>query len=82
MEEEELPLRIDLSGVFFVSRYTVRLVAVVPPLLCVTIDENLHVPPVCLVLSCLYIFQVEGQEVMTSWQASIYRMMARDGMMQ
>lgn len=27
-------------------------------------------------------FQVEGQEVMTSWQASIYRMMARDGMMQ
>ncbi|CAN0029267.1 unnamed protein product, partial [Hapterophycus canaliculatus] len=26
--------------------------------------------------------EVEGQEVMTSWQASIYRMMARDGMMQ
>ncbi|CAM9960422.1 unnamed protein product [Pylaiella littoralis] len=25
--------------------------------------------------------EVEGQEVMTSWQASIYRMMARDGMM-
>lgn len=25
--------------------------------------------------------QVEGQEVMTSWQASIYRMMARDGFM-
>lgn len=27
------------------------------------------------------ILQVEGQEVMTSWQASVYRMMARSGMM-
>lgn len=32
-------------------------------------------------LACLFALQVEGQEVMTSWQASIYRMMARDGMM-
>eukprot|EP00904_Undaria_pinnatifida_P008545 jgi/Undpi1/4820/HiC_scaffold_19.g08173.m1 len=47
-----------------------------------TVDPDLAVALGAAAFAGILEGEVEGQEVMTSWQASIYRMMARDGLMQ